>query len=405
MRRKWLPGVTAVAAAVTVLGLPSTPATAAEGARSDQWYLDAMNADALWSTTTGEGVTVALIDSGVNKAVPELRGQVTSGQDFIGEPKNPYDDSGSNHGTWMAALIAGTGAGGGVKGLAPGARILSLKTMDDKYAIEDGRLMAAAIRFAAESDARIINISQGVQYGDTADLQEAVDYAVSKGKLIFAATGNDGDQGNEPDAPATLDGVVGVSAVDKKGTVTKWSAHGPHVALAAPGDQIPGRCEQRSGMCLHRGTSHATAITSASAALIWSRHPDWTANQVLRVMMQTASKPAGKIPSRYLGYGVVRPAQVLVRHNGDPGDPEVNPLFPDYRPGSGTTSPPSPENGANGRPAPSPEREEPAENISAAPDDENDSDNTVVWVGVSVLAAVVIAAAWLGLTRMRKSRT
>ncbi|MEW1660619.1 type VII secretion-associated serine protease mycosin [Streptomyces sp. NPDC093707] len=301
------------------------PGAAAEGKRSRQWYLDAMQAEHMWQTSTGEGITVAVIDSGVDDSIPELRGQLLPGRDFSGEGRGANFDS-EGHGTSMAMIIAGKRSGDGTWGLAPGTKILPIRSLGGNWTVN----MAQSIRFAADQGAKVINISRGGPASVLAEkvLQPAIDYANQKGSLIFVATGNDGAKGNAPDYPSRLPGVVGVGAVDKTLKVAKFSVYGPQVALAAPGVEIPTRCTKDLLDCETWGTSDATAIASASAALIWSAHPDWTNNQVLRVMMETAGKPEdGKVPSKYLGYGIVRPRKVLLDKEGRPGPADVNPLM------------------------------------------------------------------------------
>ncbi|MBB5940037.1 S8 family serine peptidase [Streptomyces zagrosensis] len=305
----------------------------AEDFRSRQWHLDAMSAEELWGVSTGKGVIIAVIDSGVDP-VPELQGSVVDEKNFAGE-RPLRGNVGRGHGTEMASLIAGTGRSGGVKGLAPDAKIMSLKTGYADLTIgAPTDVWIQAIEYAVDHGARIINMSQtatGLNDARMRSLQAAVDYARNKGVLVFAGSGNDGKDGSPVGYPSSYPGVVGVAAVDQSGKVADFSTYGPQVKLAAPGVGIPGRCKNGQGFCAQDGTSHATALASASAALIWSKHPTWTNNQVLRVMMQTASKPEGKVPSKYIGYGIIRPGQVLIDGKGDPGDPDVNPLLPNKK--------------------------------------------------------------------------
>jgi type VII secretion-associated serine protease mycosin len=306
------------------------PAASAEDMRAQQWYLDAMHVDKVWKKATGQGIKVAVIDTGVNASTPTLRGQVLKGLDAT--KVNGKTDDNDGHGTTMAELIAGTGKAGGIQGLAPGAKIIPFRTnvsgsdeLDkNPWAIED------AIRAAADSEARIINMSFAYPY-KTDRMVEAVKYAQSKGKLMFAGAGNDGDGKNAQLYPAAFPEVVGVAATDREGTVGDFSQHGNSVDIAAPGKGIPGWCDAKfDGYCINQqGTSHATAIASATAALIWSLHPDWTANQVLRVMLESAGKGEGWEPgtvSNYVGHGVVRPGAHINRGLGKPGAPNVNPL-------------------------------------------------------------------------------
>jgi type VII secretion-associated serine protease mycosin len=326
------PVVSAVAG-VLLASVAVTPAHA-DTIRSRQWHLDAMQAQQMWKTSTGKGVTVALIDSGVQADIPDLRGQVVVGRDFskrAGDERTDYD----GHGTGMAVLIAGTGGRGadnGSYGLAPGAKIMPIRVPDfvernrtDGNQDDFATSTAKAIRFAADSDAKVINISLG-STAHSQQLTDSVDYALSKGKLIFAAVGNTGDALNELEYPAAIPGVVGVGAIDRNVKATKESQHGPQVDLVAPGAGIVAAClESSTKVCETRGTSDATALASASASLIWSKHPNWTNNQVLRVMLNTASKPKnGKDRTDYLGYGAVRPRIALT----DPGDPGLADKYP-----------------------------------------------------------------------------
>ncbi|WP_308297367.1 type VII secretion-associated serine protease mycosin, partial [Streptomyces sp. UNOB3_S3] len=275
-----------------------------------------MRAEEMWRTSTGSGMTVAVVDSGVDAELPDLQGQVLPGRDFSGLEGDAHSDY-DGHGTSMAVLIAGTGGGNGgtgAFGLAPKVKILPLRVTNAKVPVPKvlpATSIAAAIRYAADSDARIINVSMGGSFEHT-DEAEAVRYAVAKGKLIFAAVGNTGDKSNLPEYPAAFPGVVGVAAVDQDIKATAESQHGPQVDLAAPGDNIVATCKGGTGLCRSHGTSDATALTSASAALLWSAHPDWTANQILRVLINTAGGPkSGEKRSDSIGYGVVRPRIAL----------------------------------------------------------------------------------------------
>jgi subtilisin family serine protease len=318
--------VSAIVGTLAAVGVGLAPNAAAADAKSLQWYLDPMKTEQMWKVSTGEGVKVAVIDSGVNANTPSLKGQV-----LVEEvPKSvsykvTVDDTG--HGTSMAELIAGTGDGGGIQGLAPGAKIIPFRVATDGQANEDitkAPQTHQALRAAADSDAKIINISIGGMFTD--EDKAAVKYAASKGKLLVAAVGNDGI----PDAPAIFPYVLGVGAVDSSYAVTKFSEKSSHgfSDLVAPGEGVPSWCDGNfKSYCEKSGTSQATALVSASAALIWSAHPDWTVNQVTRALLDTASRgwPKGD-PSRYAGYGLIRPRVVLADPNYDAGAPDVDPL-------------------------------------------------------------------------------
>ncbi len=384
--------VAVLSATVTVVA----PAAQAEDARARQWYLDAMKAEDLWKVSTGKGITVAVLDTGVDSTVPELRGKVLAGRNFYDEGGGPGRVDGRDterHGTDMAITIAGTGAGGGLKGLAPGATILPVK-VGPYTSFGYVKPAAQGIRYAVDNGARIINMSFGgvAKDRDTDEWQKAVDYAQEKGALLFAGTGNTG--GMSARYPAAIPGVIAVSGLASNGKVSKLSDYGEHVALSAPAEKIPARCEaDRTRFCEASGTSYSSAIASAAAALIWSAHPDWTANQVLRVMMETAGAN-GPVPSIYIGYGAVRPSQVLLEGKGDPGPADVDPLLearkknpPAGGADAGPSGSPTPEDTATdaaGDPAKSPQ--------AAAPDPEAGpgESGSPLWATVASAAAVAV---------------
>ncbi|MEV6104490.1 S8 family serine peptidase [Streptomyces sp. NPDC051940] len=394
--RRWQTAAAVAAAGVwgaSFIGL--APVASAQDARSQQWYLDAMQADKMWEASTGEGVTVAVIDTGVGDT-PALQGRVVAGKDITklaGDARTDYD----GHGTTMAELIAGSGKNGKIQGLAPGAKILPVRVELGEAAEEwvDPQVMAKAIRAAADSDAQIINMSvAGTVYdGFTED---AVKYAVSKGKLVFAGTGNDGDGANKTAYPAGLTEVVGVGAVDKTGEHAKFSGYGKSVDLAAPGTETPYYCDKSlSRYCSEQGTSGATALASASAALVWAEHPDWTANQVLRVLIDTAGRSDDKkVRSEYIGWGAVRPRLNLLEGQGDPGAPGQNPLAP----------------ASDQSAAPSEQADEPAADDEKATATEaagaeasDDDGNGALWtiLGVAVLALGAVGGGVYAMTRRR----
>lgn len=327
MRRRYLFLITAVIAwTVSLLGTSQT--ASADPAGEMPWHLTAMQAERIWEKSKGRGITVAVIDGGVDGSLPELEGRLTRGKNLFSPKKTPYRDLGG-HGTSMAALIAGTGRDGGIQGLAPEVKIMPITVSPG--VVDFFSKVPEAIDYAVKNGADIINMSFGAANERAQPgMRDAIDRANKAGVLLFAGSGNDGS--NATSYPAGFEGVVAVGATDRKGRVAKFSQHGGHLALAAPGEKMPMRCQKNTATCQQgKGTSAATAIASASAALIWSKHPDWTANQVLRVLIKTAGKPTeGKIPSKYLGYGTVRPRVALTNDNINPGDPNKSPLFSKY---------------------------------------------------------------------------
>ncbi|WP_228386149.1 type VII secretion-associated serine protease mycosin [Streptomyces katsurahamanus] len=396
----------AAVAGVWAVGVVGTApvAAAVEDVRSRQWYLDAMHAEKIWKTTTGEGIKVAVIDTGINSSTPSLKGQVLEGFDATkakGEATDDYD----GHGTTMAELIAGTGRGGGLQGLAPGVKIIPIRISDTEFQEKHKsnlRDKSDAIRAAADSDAKIINISSGSDFPDPRE-EEAVKYAAKKGKLIFAAVGNTGDEGNEPGYPASYEEVVSVGASTAEGKVGDFSYRGEVVDLVAPGSRIPHWCDTSfKGYCDGNGTSAATAIASASAALIWSTNPDWTANQVLRVMLESAGRGKdgnAKALSSIYGHGVVRPGAHINRGLGKPGDPDLNPLTNERTGGTEASATPSAPAAKS-----SPAKSAPPADTAVAGSSEKSGDDGQ-WGLVLGGAAVVVALAGGGFFVVRRRRS
>jgi hypothetical protein len=319
----------------------------------------------------------------------------------------------NGHGTTMAELIAGTGAGGGLKGLAPGAKIVpyridmeGLKGKEAKKSPESWQ----AIRAAADTDAKIISMSYGGVPDPTEE--EAVKYAASKGKLLIAAVGNDGRAKGQIGFPAGFPYVIGVSSMDASGTVSKFSSHGSWVDLTAPGEGFPGWCDAtfRSYCDDQRGTSAATAIASASAALIWSAHPDWTVNQVTRALIDTAGRSwARNNPSSYLGYGAVRPKNVLQNPHYDPGPPDVDPLAEanggDLLAKSGARKAASPSASASASASSqAPENGTSGGTSAAGSNARSSKDDSTLWIALGAAAVVVIGGAGFAAMRARRAR-
>ncbi|MEU5364614.1 type VII secretion-associated serine protease mycosin [Streptomyces sp. NPDC005925] len=396
------------AAASAVLGLLLAAAAGtqarAEPTREEQWFLDAMKAEQMWQTSTGEGVTVAVIDTGVDPDNPDLKGRVLPGKDLA--PDQPGDEHADyeGHGTGMAGLIAGTGAyggGNGAFGLAPGVMILPVRlpsadTAANLAEAEErfNKAVAPAIRYAADKGAQVINISQAATEGSP-QLTAAVKYALGEGSLIFAGVGNKGSGANEVMYPAATPGVVGVAAVGKDLRRTAESEHGPQVDMAAPGEDMVHACDSETGLCRGHGTSDATALASASAALIWAEHPTWTNNQILRVMLNTIGAPTdGADRNDSIGYGIVRP-RIALQSSGDPGPAGAYPL-PDLAAAASTS--PSPQTSETAG------ADAPAEDDGSAATASAPKDGTTPWVALGIGGVVLLGAAIAVLAVVRRRR-
>ncbi|MFJ3807527.1 S8 family serine peptidase [Streptomyces sp. NPDC090073] len=405
--------MTAVVGALAAVTVGLAPHAAAYDEQSKQWYLGEMEAETMWKVSTGKGVKVAVIDTGVNPNTPSLKGQVLADEVPKAVAYKATDDYGS-HGTSMAELIAGTGAGGGLKGLAPGAKIVpyrvELEGLKGEAEKEKTPEAWQAVRAAADTDAKIINISFG---GMTTDKDEAaIKYAASKGKLLIAAVGNNAGPGRSGyiDYPAAFPYVIGVASINQSFHVSKFSSYGDSVDLAAPGEGYPGWCDAtfRSYCDNRHGTSPAAALTSAAAALIWSAHPDWTVNQVTRSMIDTAGRPANAKPSKYIGYGLVRPRLVLKNSHYNPGPANVDPLAKDNGGNllakSGTKPSPTPSASASTA-SQAPEKTSGGATSAAGSSAESSNDSNTLWIALGAAAAViVIGGVGVAVMRARRAR-
>ncbi len=399
----------AVASALVVVGVSFAPGATAADVQSEQWYLGPMQAEKMWKTSTGEGIKVAVIDTGVNPDTPSLKGQVLADEVPKQVAYGATDDY-AGHGTTMAELIVGTGADGGLQGLAPGAEVVPYRVpLGNELSAKEEKLAptsAEAIRAAADSDVRIISMSIGAAAYEPED-EAAVKYAASKGKILVASVGNSGQDSGYIEYPAAYPYVLGVSSIDDKSHISDFGQSGNYVDLVAPGENLPAYCNGSFDKYCHNlnGTSFSTAITSAAAALIWSAHPDWTANQVTRALIDTAGRkwPKDK-PTATAGYGTIRPRSVLADPNYDPGEPYSDPLrkentqegeklVTEIPPASASAKPSAGATAASQGAEGSPKDEQAAAGSddakTVASDASSDSGSTL-WIALGAAAAVVV---------------
>ncbi|MFC9385559.1 type VII secretion-associated serine protease mycosin [Streptomyces venezuelae] len=323
MTRLRIPAAALLAAAFTVLPATTTPAHA-DTIRARQWGLQALHTTEAWRTTKGEGVTVAVLDTGVDAEHPDLKGSVLTGRDLIGFGAARGDRAWARHGTAMAGIIAGHGhgpdGGDGVLGIAPGAKILPVRvilegtdTSRDKARKTRGSALADGIRWAADHGADVINLSLGDDSKSAhpdAGEDAAVQYALAKGVSVVASAGNGGEKGDHISYPAAYPGVIAVTAVDRYGTHASFSTRRWYATVSAPGVDIaiadPDRRYYEGW-----GTSAAAAFASGAVALVRAAHPDLTPAQVKRLLIDTArSRPKGG-RSDAKGYGTVDPAAAI----------------------------------------------------------------------------------------------
>jgi membrane-anchored mycosin MYCP len=264
------------------------------------WAQQALGFSTVWPLTRGQGVTVAVVDSGVDFS-PQLAGRVTA-----------FDLTGSGladcvgHGTAVAAIIAASdiqAQGMPFVGVAPGAAILSVKVNSQDTG--SSLILAKGIRDAVIRGAQVINVS--ITTASTPALRSAVDFALNRNVVIVAAGGNDGETtGAGPFYPASYPGVLSVGAVDSTGALAPFSDQRSHVAVTAPGVGVtsawPGGYQTQLA-----GTSFAAPFVSGIAALVRSRYPRLSARQVVARIEDTADGGTG--PGT--GDGLVNPVEAV----------------------------------------------------------------------------------------------
>ncbi|MCF2539691.1 S8 family serine peptidase [Streptomyces sp. FB2] len=261
----------------------------ADYVRGRQWVIDVIDYEKVWSESQGDGVTVAVVDTGVDGTHPDLTGQLVKGLDVTGGGDAENDTDG--HGTGMASLIAGHGHGAnnasGVVGLAPRVKILPIKAAETDDFDDDE--WAKGVRFAVDLGVDVINLSFGDSLATPgSEGAKAIAYAQHHDVVVVAAAGNEGNA--ELSYPSKLSGVVAVGAVDESLDHWEDSNTGPGVTLAAPGVKIiEADPTEASGYAQGTGTSDAAAYVSATAALIRSKYPDLTAGQVINRMVKSAT--------------------------------------------------------------------------------------------------------------------
>ncbi|GAA3861109.1 type VII secretion-associated serine protease mycosin [Streptomyces lacrimifluminis] len=303
--------------------LPATSAYA-DSIRAQQWALDAMHTQEAWRTTKGKGITVAVLDTGVEADHPDLVGNVLEGKDMVGFGASRGDESWAKHGTAMAGIIAGHGHGydneDGVLGIAPQAKILPVRViLEDgdsaraKARNTRGNALAEGIRWAADQGADVINLSLGDDsksaHPEPAE-DEAVQYALRKGAVVVASAGNGGEKGDHISYPAAYPGVIAATAVDKYGTRASFSTRRWYATVSAPGvDVVIAAPDHRyyEGW----GTSAAAAFVSGAVALIKAAHPGLTPAQIKKLLEDTArnAPDGGRDDSR--GFGFIDPAAAI----------------------------------------------------------------------------------------------
>jgi serine protease len=283
---------------------------------SKQWHLKAAGAESAWDVTRGEGVTVAVIDTGIAPVDDLDPARLVPGWNFVAGNADARDDNG--HGTHVAGTIAqSTGNSKGVAGMAPLAKLMPIKVLSASGG-GNSHDIAAGIRWAVDHGARVLNLSLGGG-GRSLAMESAVDYAKRRGVLVVCAAGNSGSRGVS--YPAAYSGSLAVSAVGPQGTAAPYTTYGPEVAIAAPGgDKSQGEeagvlqqtiGENGSGAAYRwfQGTSMATPHVAGAAALVESLGIN-DPGAVQRLLTSTAKTPPESSAEKY-GAGLLDAAAAV----------------------------------------------------------------------------------------------
>jgi len=311
----------------------SADASSADPGHGDQYALQRIAADRAWAINGGNtNVVVAVIDSGVQYDHPDLDAQIwintaesqngmdddgngfvddVAGWNFVSNHNDPYDDQ--DHGTHVAGIIAATRDNNqGIAGAA-NVSIMALKVLDAEGLGEDSGI-AAAIRYAADNGAHIINLSLGGG-SPTQMLADACAYATQRGCLVVGAAGNDGV--NTVDFPANLDTVVAVAATDANDNIADFSNAGPGIELSAPGNDILSTLTGNNYGTMS-GTSMATPYVAGVAALIKSANPSMTGEQLRERLAATCDDIGNAGYDELYGHGRINAFRALGGEGGAP---------------------------------------------------------------------------------------
>ncbi len=259
----------------------------------------------VWDLTKGQGITVAVVDTGVDAHTPQLAGRVLPGADVAGS--GTADDDCYGHGTFVAGIIAAAPAPGtGFTGVAPEATILPIRVTSPADSTLTSTALANGIRRAVDAGARVINVSASTSVPD-AGLAAAVQYAEAHDVVVVASAANGAQEGDPVTYPASYPTVLAVGAVDSTGQHADFSQTGPYLALVAPGVDVVSVGPRGAGQWQGSGTSYAAPFVAGTAALVRSYHPQLSAAQVRHRLEVTANHPAAALPDPALGWGTVNP--------------------------------------------------------------------------------------------------
>ncbi|MCH6471235.1 S8 family serine peptidase [Sinomonas terrae] len=327
--------------ALAVLG-PALPAHA-DTVRDGEYWLSEFGISKAWNVSKGAGTTVAVIDSGINGHIPDLQGAISGGTDVSGsgqaDGQTPIGAE-PEHGTLVASVLAGRGhnadgspvaAGSvgsdGVVGVAPEAQLLTVSTWlgsANPSGRTDMQQIPDAVRWAVDHGAKVINMSLGSSSPDWPPSWDAAFlYAEQKDVVIVAAAGNRGAGNIQVGAPATIPGVLTVAGLDRQEHASvDASSQGVSIGVSAPAEQLVGDMPDGT-YAQWAGSSGAAPIVAGVAALIRSKWPQMSADQVINRIISTAKDAGAPGHDPIYGYGILNAEAALT---ANVPETNVNPL-------------------------------------------------------------------------------
>ena len=291
------------------------PVSAVALTETVDWSINFLGIPSLWKQSEGEGVVVAVLDTGCDVDHPDLQGAIAGARDFSGSLWGVRDRNA--HGTWCVGMIGARANDVGVRGIVPKCKILVGKVLGDDGSGSEEAILAG-IEWAAAQGAHIISMSLGGP-SMSERLHDAIRAFVSQPhRFVVCAAGNDG-RNNSVNFPAKWEETVAVAAVDENGKLTSFSSRGPEVDIAAPGANMLSTVPMTAGAYAKMsGTSMATPVVAGIAAACLSKHlkdggstglETW---KDLQAHLRKTARDAGPIgPDVGYGYGIIDPAKLL----------------------------------------------------------------------------------------------
>lgn len=279
------------------------------------WELTKFSIPSLWKKSAGEGVVVAVIDTGCDLQHPDLKDNILPGKNFINPDMEPQDDCG--HGSHVCSTIAAINNGHGMVGVAPKTKIVPIKALDGQGSGSMNNIIEAIYYAANYGSVNFITMSLGSARGSTA-LEKAINYASDKGCIVFCAAGNSGENVDIM-YPAQYEQTISIGAIDENLCRTNFTCSGESLDFLAPGHNIIG-CAPNGGYATMSGTSMSNPFAVGCASLLLSynkKNNRYTLKsykdyiEVLKKSCIGLSSPQYRGIRKYEGYGIIDPSKLF----------------------------------------------------------------------------------------------